>query len=223
MHKTPPLNTQFAPRVYLAGKVGQCNYRSHLGIKGRAMSQANVLHYHNRHPFVYSGPLIPSCDHGCWHYFFEGMPGYDCGFLTDGEEHIAIEDNSYAAIVGSTISQIQSSDLLFAWFDSYDAYGTIAEIGIAVGNNIPVYIGFQETVFPKEEGEPPMDWDTAKEHLVGRELWYVAELAHQTCISSDPASAFTRALRSFALGKNIPSWKHFLESAPAIVYPYRKA
>ena len=219
MNEPPPLQKQSIPRVYLAGKVGKNNFRYQLGLDGRDMSKANILHYHKRKPFVYSGPLIPSCDHGCWHYFFEGMSGYDGGFLFDGQEQFLVQDSSYTTVVASTIAQIQSSDFVFAWFDSYDAYGTIAEIGIAIGNKIPVYIGFQEDVFPKESAEPSIDWESEKAHLVGRELWYVAELAHQKYISSNVRNAFSRALRNFSIGQRIPAWKTMLESFRGREYP----
>ena len=128
--------------------MGVQNFRNTLGLRHRDMSILNAVRHHNGRKYIYSGPIVPSCDHGCWHRLFKGEEGGEYGSISDGSKEMTVESNGRHTIVGATISQIQNSDLLFAWFESLDAYGTIAEIGIAVGSDIPVYIGFREDVFP---------------------------------------------------------------------------
>jgi nucleoside 2-deoxyribosyltransferase len=224
MEQSPPLNKHSIPRVYLAGKMGTKNFRDTLGLGYRDMACLNKIHTHKGREYIYSGPIVPSCDHGCWHLFFEGFPGFDSGYVEEGEDHFFIEQSSPEAIVGATISQIRACDFLFAWFDSYDAFGSIAEVGIAVGMGIPVYVGFRDDVFPQEEGIPEdLSWNNIKGCFVGRELWYLASLAHQSFVSHEASTAFSRALRSFKLGKKHPSWKPLIDASNAIFFPGDKS
>ena len=219
MEQAPPLYNKKIPRVYLAGKVGHQNYRHSLGLKGRDMTHINKLHHHKNRPYIYSGPIVPSCDHGCWHAFFDGCTGYDGGYVYEESHMYFVEPSGHDAIVGSTMKQIQQSDLLFAWFDSYDAYGSIAEIGFAAGCGIPVYVGFREDVFPMQQSSTGDTWDEQKSYLIGRELWYIATIAHGSFLAQEPSHAFTRALRSHSQGNKDPGWKKLLNQNSRFVFP----
>ena len=219
MEQAPPLYKKKIPRVYFAGKVGKQNYRHALGLQSRDMTYINKLHHHNERPYIYGGPIIPSCDHGCWHLFFDGCTGFDGGYIYEDGRAYYLEPSNHDAIVGATMKQIQQSDFLFAWFDSYDAYGSIAEIGFAAGNGVPVYIGFREDVFPVQESTTGESWDDRKEHLIGRELWYISTIAHRSFLAQDPRDAFTRALRCHVKGSNEPTWKNMLDHNLRFVFP----
>ena len=219
MKAPPPLQNKNLPRVYMAGKVGRRNYRNELGLGSRGMSQINHVNQHKERSYIYNGPIIPSCDHGCWHDFFDGGTGSDGGFIKEEKTSFFVEPTNHEAVVGSTMKQIQSSDFLFAWFESYDAYGSIAEIGFAAGMGIPVYIGFREDVFPIQESSREYSWYDHKARLVGRELWYIATIAHRSFLSSTPSDAFTRALRYHAKGTATPSWRSMLDSHFRFVFP----
>lgn len=219
MEESPPFRMVNVPHVYMAGKVGHSNYRVTLGLGPRGMTYINKLHHHNGRAYTYAGPIIPSCDHGCWHDFFDGCTGYDGGFIYEGKQSYFVEPSNHEAIVGATMKQIQTSDFLFAWFESYDAYGSIAEIGFAAGIGIPVYIGFREDVFPVQESSYNNSWDNRKGYLVGRELWYISTIAHRSFLSQNPAQAFTRALRSHAKGAPPPQWKNMLDSNHRFIFP----
>ncbi len=219
----PPIerNIPPIPRVYLAGKMGTNNFRNTLGLGPRDMSVLNGMRNHKGRAYIYAGPIVPSCDHGCWHDMFNGEVFYECGTVSNGEQRLEVIPNQHHAIVGATISQIQNSDLVFAWFDSFDAYGSIAEIGMAVGMGIPVYIGFREDVFPETSPttNESYSWKEQKRHLPGQELWYVATLAHQVFATQTADVAFSRALRGYALGKQCPLWKPFLDAHIGILLP----
>lgn len=219
MEQAPPLYNKEIPRVYFAGKVGRPNYRNTIGLKERDMTYINKLHHHKERPYIYIGPIIPSCDHGCWHYFFDGCTGFDAGYIYEDEKMYYVRPSGHDSIVGSTMKQIQQADFLFAWFDSYDAYGTIAEIGFAAGCGIPVYVGFREDVFPMQESTTDESWEDKKSYLIGRELWYIATLANQAFLAQSPCDAFTRALRCHAQGHTEPSWKKMLEENYRFVFP----
>ena len=117
------------------------------------------------------------------------------------------------------MKQIQLSDFLFAWFDSYDAYGTIAEIGFAAGNGIPVYIGFREDVFPRQEYTTDDSWEEEKGYLIGRELWYISTISNRSFLAQTPCDAFTRALRCHTQGHSEPTWKKMLKHNFRFVFP----
>ena len=219
MEQTPPLYNKEIPRVYFAGKVGRPNYRHTLGLKSRDMTYINKLHHHGERPYIYGGPIVPSCDHGCWHFFFDGCTGFDGGYVYEDDQSYYIEPSNHDAIVGATMKQIQLSDFLFAWFDSYDAYGSMAEIGFAAGSGIPVYIGFREDVFPIQKSTTGDSWDDQKGHLIGRELWYVSTIAHRSFLAQAPRVAFTRALRCHSKGSSDPEWKNILNHNVRFVFP----
>ena len=112
---------------------------------------------------------------------------------------------------------------LFAWFDSYDAYGSIAEVGFAAGSGIPVYLGFREDVFPIQKSTTGDSWDDQKGYLIGRELWYISTIAHRSFLANDPRDAFTRALRYHSKGSHEPKWKNMLDDSFRFIFPGTKS
>lgn len=97
--------------------------------------------------FIYVGPYFIGCDHGCFHDTRThgwGDGGYcgdadtdnrNGGTLTDTPQH----GLSYVATLCK--KAIDNSDFVYAWIDEPDCYGTIAEIGYAVGIGKSVFIG----------------------------------------------------------------------------------
>jgi hypothetical protein len=77
-------------------------------------------------------------------------------------------------ILKASMNGIFASDLVFAWIDREDVYGTIAEIGIAKAEHIPIVISGPKW-FP--------------------ELWFVYMMASEFVEAADPRIAFERALK----------------------------
>lgn len=114
------------PRVYLAGKIAKNDWRS--DIRRARLFEDEVF------PFpaiesedglaVITGPFFISCDHGCTHgkstHAFQG----GCADYFE---------NPRAAAARACWIALKGSDLIYAWLDCSTAYGTIIEIGYAVG------------------------------------------------------------------------------------------
>ncbi len=86
--------------------------------------------------FHYTGPYFVGCDHGCFHVPSShgwGEQGY-CGSHTNEDVKNIVFQLCKKAI--------DSSDILFAWIDSSDAFGTISEIAYAHALGKKVAIGF---------------------------------------------------------------------------------
>lgn len=80
----------------------------------------------NHTPFIYVGPYMTRCDHGCFHQekHIAGneMPGR-CGSLTGAP---------LPTVVATCMSQIASCDVFLARIDARDLWGTMAEVVVAV-------------------------------------------------------------------------------------------
>lgn len=94
----------------------------------------------------YTGPYFLSCDHGCYH-------GKDTHGTTMGREsyedsHGWTMDPNYWSVKDRVqqfcFTAIRSSDLVFAWIDSPDCYGTIAELGYAKAAGVEICIAGPE-------------------------------------------------------------------------------
>ncbi len=82
----------------------------------------------------YCGPFFICCDHGCSHVPSEHGRAHSC--CIDG----AGLDSGRNAAWTNCLSQIRNADVLFAWIDSEDCFGTLAEIGYAYANGILITI-----------------------------------------------------------------------------------
>lgn len=143
------VDTTAPRRVYLAGKIAAGDWR-HKAVGGLRDS----VTYHEfesewpvlarsifgRHDYV--GPFFVCCNHGCYH-----------GRGTHGSDPEGCSGLSPASLEGrDTIarrcrSAIDRSDLVYAWVDDPSAYGTILEIGYALGRG-------RRVVLAHPPGEP---------------------------------------------------------------------
>jgi len=106
--------------------------------------------------FDYIGPFFMSCDHGCYHG--SGTHGIanseDCrGVLYNkfGEQFPSHHDVMVARIsedcvehevVRRCLGAINRTDLIFAWIERGDCYGTLAELGYAHAKGKHILVGF---------------------------------------------------------------------------------
>jgi hypothetical protein len=68
----------------------------------------------------YSGPYFVGCDHGCFH---DLQHAWGNGFCGDADPDFGVVDLCTRAI--------QGADIVFAWINTNDCFGTIAELGMA--------------------------------------------------------------------------------------------
>ena len=125
--------------VYLAGKIRQndwrnrfCNYR---GVPSDPADIANGYEKKVNEYLTITGPFFISCDHGCYHG--EGQHGVGALYLPfDGNcmgEFYTRDD-----VLEICKAQIERAEIVFAYIDCQDCYGTLSEIGYAhaIGKDI---------------------------------------------------------------------------------------
>ncbi|WP_426451789.1 hypothetical protein ACP26L_06690 [Paenibacillus sp. S-38] len=157
--------------VYMAGKIGKNDWRHQIftdlryAENGFEMSKVDGFHY--------CGPYFIKCDHGCYH----GENSHGRGLVSTGcrggiDEYNGQEParQTRYTVLNKCLNGIYSSSVLFAWIDSHDAYGTIAEIGYAVGIGKPVFVALSNGLedpdsmwFPCRLANYTYNCDTAEE------------------------------------------------------------
>lgn len=125
--------------------------------------------------YEYVGPFFTPCDHGCAHSNGEHgvLDTGDCspvrgyperprtGFVfeedVDGTERklraspdICSGENAGKSlerqkVLGRCLQAIKDAHLVFAWIEDMTAFGSLWEMGFAVGNGIPVVVGLQSS------------------------------------------------------------------------------
>lgn len=144
-----------APRVYLAGKIEPNDWRGAiLGEHHRAASldldpAADTIDCWPEAPFkvdgvpfTYVGPWFVSCDHCCYHGrskhgTLDGCMGEP---LSPGNPHDYYGDEARWLVPQLAITALRKADIIFAWLDGPEAYGTIFELGYAIGSGKRVHL-----------------------------------------------------------------------------------
>jgi hypothetical protein len=120
-------------KVYLAGKIRHTDWRHGLVPSMRSIAgrdpwfPAEMAGDFIGHVCV--GPFFTSCDHGCGHG--EGHHGnFQCE-----RPHGSIRELIRKQTYDKCMAAVRGADLVYAWFDpkDTDAYGTLFELGYAVG------------------------------------------------------------------------------------------
>jgi hypothetical protein len=129
-----------------------------------------VLDHHD-----YVGPYFLSCDHGCGH-------GDDShGSAAQEPDYSASKHGEIRAaprVVALCQAALHRADIVFAWIDEADCYGTVAEVGYAKALGKTVWIAGPRRF---------------------RDLWFVYELADR-CRIAAPGNA------PFLPGPVLASW-----------------
>lgn len=196
------------PRVYMAGKVAKLDWRHSLV----GLSLKNVdLRYDPESQtvvavdpisvdgFEYAGPFFLADDHGCFHgqhsHGFGALHWPDCAVGDVSDEVARASERLYGnsgawaktreVTHRSCLTWLRSSDVVFAWIDNYDAYGTLVELGYAAALGIPIYLAF-DLMFdgPRGPDSPSSVWN---------DLWF----AEQTATTRDMLGDVGTAWESF--------------------------
>jgi hypothetical protein len=105
----------------------------------------------------YVGPFFASCDHGCFH----GEDSHGIGAqaeLPHPVGHHGANLSASAVVVRRCMEAVSKADLIFAWIDCLDCYGTVTEIGHAHALGKRIWIA----------GPRPL-----------RDMWFVYQTAEQ--------------------------------------------
>jgi hypothetical protein len=134
-------------RVYLAGKISHTCWR-HKVIPNfpRTLEQEALSPYLMQKcktacgaAFWYTGPYFVSCDHGCAHAGMHGA-GFDC--MSDWPDQQGRRDRVHRL----NAQRLERSTGVFVYLDELDCYGSLAEIGHAYGQRIPIGIAYGPSV-----------------------------------------------------------------------------
>ena len=120
--------------IYMAGKISKGDWRESLYGRGNSPTIDDddgyivFPHIDLDSGLTYVGPYFMGCDHGCYH-------GNTTHGLGGGDSSICLDfDVARSQIFSACQSAIcLSTNIFFAWIDSIDCYGTLAEIGFAHG------------------------------------------------------------------------------------------
>lgn len=146
--------------IYLAGKISANDWRHTIvpdlrdtclkfGVEGLPDNWPILRHgiAPNRH---YVGPYFIGCDHGCYHG--KDSHGFGPGCSGDIEEFPGETYDNHCPtrakeqyVVKQCHDAIDRADVVFAWIDDLTAFGTIFELGYAVGRK-QVYLASPDEV-----------------------------------------------------------------------------
>ncbi len=141
--------------------------------------------------FDYVGPYFIGCDHGCFHgnsthgcidgvgmtseeiadekfSNTHGLPVYD-------ENGLSLDVGGYQrrAVTSLCLKAIHEADIIYAWIDAPDAYGTYTELGYAAALGKEIYIA------------------CPKEYI---DMWFIYNLSTSTYIVPTPLDGLTRLI-----------------------------
>lgn len=147
-------------RVYLAGKITSSGWREKIApIRDDVRNNIYKVKYVGTFikDLLTTGPFFISCDHGCYHGdTLHGVGAYG----PEDTDTPGCEGDGVPKCMVPTICthQIDDSNFVFAFIDSVTCYGTLCEIGYAIGKGIPVAVMFSDESLKKD-------------------MWFIAEIA----------------------------------------------
>jgi very-short-patch-repair endonuclease len=184
--------------IYLAGKIHKNDWRHEI-VRGLESWGHEADRFEPRWPRLanavlnqldYVGPYFMGDDHGCGH----GPHTHGCGpeegmcggaYLTPGRR--GIRDLCFDAIA--------RSDLLFAWLDRMDAYGTLVEIGYAKALGKRIWIASPTP--PVKQSVDLGHSLTFIEHQGLTDLWFAFECADMIYTEDSAIAALKRLADAF--------------------------
>lgn len=175
-----PKNAQKRQRkVYLAGKIGtykedwredllhgRFGYCHDLAEYQKAISEFRPMPMLNGHSFYGPYRIDEMCGHGQGHV----SPQYDEDDVADA----MFIETSERAVFNGCLSLIRRTDTLFAWINTKDCFGTLAEIGYAHAMGNEIWLGF-----------------ASSDYLY--EFWFITRMAQRVVVATTPDEAFQRA------------------------------
>ena len=108
------------PQVYIAGKISHADFREEL-IPGLWQHQWGNP-YLETDSFIYLGPYTVNCAHGC----FSGAASHGC-IGEDGARTVTAKD-----VIETNMEAIRKADIVIAYINATDCFGTMFEIGWAL-------------------------------------------------------------------------------------------
>jgi Nucleoside 2-deoxyribosyltransferase len=134
------------PTVYFAGKIDRLDWRHRIlgdnragGVLYDAKEMWDPDHVEDYGSIFYGGPFFVSCDHGCGHALY--AHGNNSDVNMEAYDPRALEQ-LHAKVYNINLARMRRADLVFAYVDEGDCYGTMVEIGMAAAWGKPLVTGF---------------------------------------------------------------------------------
>lgn len=163
--------------AYLAGAIKKNDWRNNfIHYRGephdpRDIGNGYIAHVNNN--LSITGPFFIACDHGCYHGDTKHGVGAVSSLHPSSEE---VEEGEWGGCMGNYYTkddvlnickeQIDKADIVFAYIDCDDCYGTLAEIGYAHAKGKDIVIVFGKNA-PKDE------------------MWFASKMQQRTGAVSD--------------------------------------
>lgn len=197
-------------KIYLAGKIYNGDWRNDIiETRGLEPGEEPVT----VHGDVYVGPYFISCDHGCYHGDSTHglMSDRDCGDVStmlqeietrlDFQDiyagHGGFGDNVKDEVPKLCLSWIDDCDVLFAWIETRDCYGTFAEIGYAHGKGKETWIGYSNKLVMGYSDRPTV-FSRDNTGVIGavnmpiHDTWFIDRLASKVAVSPSAGMLYSR-------------------------------
>jgi len=134
--QTSQIRVPNKPVIYFAGKIAPNCWRHDLVDTLRAAGPSDGPI--NCGSFIYNGPFFISCDHKCHHgEASHGVLGIGCEVDFNETRRTVFKRNQAA---------LKASDVIFAYIDASDCYGTLIELGWASCAGIPIFLAFAPSI-----------------------------------------------------------------------------
>lgn len=144
--------------LYLAGKIDKNDWRHDLvpDLRGHLWTDGPI----DTALYKYVGPFFVACDHGCNHKpsSHSATAGYEFGESEFTRSNVISNNNS----------ALNAADLVFAYINAPDCFGTLVELGWALRAGKRVVV-----VFATE--------------ILFDDFWYVSHQAHSVHINQGPS------------------------------------
>lgn len=157
-------------KIYLAGKVEKNGWREQIINIRDILSTASDLPLTfniGLNEYLYTGPCIIGCDHGCFHSSTShgSLGGCSTGSLKGDK----FNHKKRVKLHELCLKQISESDIVFAYIDCNTCFGTIAEIGYARALSKKIVINTPS---------------------INNDLWFVYNMADEIDVSNDILNSF---------------------------------
>jgi nucleoside 2-deoxyribosyltransferase len=143
--------------------------------------------------FLYGGPFFVSCDHRCAH----GPGSHGSGANDVGDYCTGFDETITRKVFKINCARLSRADLVFAYINELDCYGTLVELGMVYAQRKRVVLAFGERIWcrTKDVRELWMARRCADEVHVGLEQgWreFVQRLAYYVPPVPSPVLAYSK-------------------------------
>jgi len=145
--------TKRKPTIYFAGKISKNGWRNSIVRWGIAVGDGsqderdlfNPYHRREQDAFYYGGPFFVRCNNGCGYQPMAHGSASCGGFFRPHERH--------PQILAINLERIRRADLVFAFINEVDCFGTLIELGAALRRPRPLVVSFGPDLLPAQRQE----------------------------------------------------------------------